>query len=207
MEGKTNLNFWNRFSGLYDIFIKKSNKAYTQMYSFIYSRVDQSMDVLELATGTGLISLAIADKAKSIEATDFSPKMIEVAKKKSIPRNVNFSVQDACNLLYADCSFDCVIISNALHVMPDPGLALENIRRVLKNDGVLIAPVFTHTDNNGNEKLKAKLMELFGFRVFHKWTSEQYYKFLEDGGFNIEFTSVLKSEFPLTYVEATKALG
>lgn len=204
MKGKTNLSFWNRFSGLYDIFIKKSNKAYEQMYSFICSRLKQSMDVLELATGTGLISLAVADRVNSIEATDFSPKMIAVAKKKHIPGNVKFSVQDACNLPYPDSSFDCVIISNALHIMPDPVLALQNIRRVLKKDGMLIAPTFTHSDNGNGEKLKAKLMELFGFRTFHKWTAEQYCSFLEDNGFHVEFSRVLKSDFPLTYAEAKK---
>ena len=53
------------------------------------------------------------------------------------------------NLLpYADESFDVVIVSNALHIVPQPEKALQEIKRVLKDDGVLIAPTFTHAGNS-----------------------------------------------------------
>lgn len=90
------------------------------------------MNVLEIATGTGLIAVNIADSVQSITATDFSPKMIEAAMKKRVPDNVHFSVEDATTLSFSDQTFDAVIISNALHFMPDPGEVLKNIRRVLK---------------------------------------------------------------------------
>ena len=51
-------------------------------------------------------------------------------------------------LPYADKSFDVVIVSNALHIVPQPEKALAEIRRVLKDDGVLIAPTFTHAENS-----------------------------------------------------------
>ncbi len=204
MEDKTNQRFWNRFSRLYDTFMKKDKNTYSEMYHLILTRLTRSMDVLELATGTGLISLAIADKAHYIEATDFSPQMIAAAKKKRVPETVNFSVQDACKLSYEDESFDCVIISNALHIMPDPELALKNIRRVLKNDGILIAPTFTHADNDKIGIVKAALMKRFGFKVYHKWTEQEYCDFLIQNRFTIDKKQVLKSDFPLTYVEAHK---
>jgi len=204
MKAITNRSFWDRYAGLYDTFIKKDNKAYAEMYLLIRTRLTTNMHVLELATGTGLISIAIADKVSCVEATDFSPQMIAEAKKKKLPRNVNFSVQDACNLFYADCSFDAVIISNALHIMPNPELALQNISRVLKNDGVLIAPTFTHAGNGIRGKLKAHFMELFGFKAYHKWTTEEYCLFLVNNGFYIEQMHILKASFPLTYVEARK---
>nr|WP_319487739.1 class I SAM-dependent methyltransferase [uncultured Caproiciproducens sp.] len=204
MKDQTNQRFWNRFSGLYDIFMKKNKNIYSEMAHLIRTRLTRSMDVLELATGTGLISLAVADKVHYIEATDFSPQMIAAAKKKRVPKNVNFSVQDACKLSYEDESFDCVIISNALHIMPDPELALKNIRRVLKNDGILIAPTFTHAENNKAGIIKAALMERFGFKAYHKWTEREYCGFLIQNGFTIDRKQVLKSDFPLTYVEAHK---
>ena len=48
-------------------------------------------------------------------------------------------------LPYAEVSFDVVIVSNALHIVPQPEKALAEIHRVLKDDGVLIAPTFTHS--------------------------------------------------------------
>ncbi|MBN7772602.1 class I SAM-dependent methyltransferase [Clostridium aminobutyricum] len=204
MKKNSNRSFWDRFAGLYDAFIRKDKNAYIEIFRLIRARVTSNMHVLELATGTGLISIAIADKVNSIEATDFSPQMIAEAKKKKSPNNVNFSVQDACHLTYEDGSFDAVIISNALHIMPNPELALQNISRVLKKDGVLIAPTFTHASNDRRGKLKVKLMELVGFKAYNKWTTEQYCAFLVHNGFIIEQKRVLTASFPLTYVEATK---
>ncbi|PYG87964.1 methyltransferase family protein [Ruminiclostridium sufflavum DSM 19573] len=204
MKDYTNQRFWNHFSRLYDIFMKKDKTAYSEMYDLIGSKLTKGMKVLELATGTGLISLAVADKVHYIEATDFSPQMIAAAKKKKVPENVNFTVQDACKLSYEDESFDCVIISNALHIMPKPELALQNIQRVLKKDGVLIAPTFTHADNDKAGIIKAALMERLGFKAFHKWTQREYCDFLIQNGFVIERKQVLKADFPITYVEARK---
>ncbi len=51
-------------------------------------------------------------------------KMIETAMKKRAPDNVHFSVEDATARSFLDQIFDAVIISNALHIMPDPGVAL-----------------------------------------------------------------------------------
>lgn len=204
MKERTNWSFWNHVSGIYDRFMKKDQKAYGEMIHLIRARVTQNMDVLELATGTGLIALAIADRVHSMEATDFSPNMIAEAEKKSTPPNVHFSVQDACNLPFAEKSFDCVIISNALHIMPKPDLALKNISRVLKDNGVLIAPTFTHAENERAGRVKAALMELFGFHVYHKWTEKEYCAFLKQNGFSVCREQVLKSDFPLTYAEAVK---
>ncbi|HCC35314.1 MAG TPA: class I SAM-dependent methyltransferase, partial [Ruminococcaceae bacterium] len=33
---------------------------------------------------------------------------------------------------------------NALHIMPDPVKVLSNIKRVLKPNGLLIAPTYSH---------------------------------------------------------------
>ena len=49
-------------------------------------------------------------------------------------------------LPYADKSFDVVIVSNALHIVPQPEKALAEIHRILRDDGVLIAPTFTHAE-------------------------------------------------------------
>lgn len=204
MKDAANRGFWSRISWIYDLFMKKGKHAYGKMISLIRERLSRNMNVLELAAGTGLISLAVADKAGHVEATDFSPQMIAEAKKKSVPENVNFSVQDACNLPYPDQSFDCVIISNALHIMPEPELTLKNIRRILKDDGVLIAPTFTLADNGKTGKIKVALMERFGFKAFHKWTEPEYCEFLLQNGFTIDKKQVLKANFPLTYVEAHK---
>ena len=195
--------FWDRTAKLYDRFMRKDRTAYRQMYALI-DPVVRNRQVLELATGTGLIARHIVRSADRIEATDASPKMIEQAKRGVQSTKLHFSVQDMFHLPYADGSFDVVIVSNALHIVPEPEKALAEARRVLKDDGVLIAPTFTHAGNDFIGNVKAFLMKLVGFRQYSKWSSESYLDFLRKQGWTVRKSEVLKASFPLTYVECEK---
>ena len=192
--------FWNRTAKIYDHFMKKDHKAYKQMYSLIYPVV-RHKQVLELATGTGLIAKHIVRSADHIEATDASQEMIEQAKQGVKSTKLHFSVQDMFHLPYADRSFDVVIVSNALHIVPEPEKALAEIRRVLKEDGILIAPTFTHADNDFRGNVKAFFMKLAGFPLHSRWTSEEYLTFLRQNGWTVRKSVDLKASFPLTYTE------
>ena len=198
--------FWDRTAKSYDHFMKKDHKAYKQMYSLIYPVV-RHKQVLELATGTGLIAKHIVRSADHIEATDASKEMIEQAKQGVKSAKLYFSVQDMFHLPYADQSFDVVIVANALHIVPEPEKALSEIRRVLKDDGVLVAPTFTHADNAFFGKVKAFFMKLAGFPLHSKWTSHEYLVFLQENGWTVRKSTVLKASFPLTYAECVKSEG
>ncbi len=196
--------FWDRTAKIYDHFMKKDHKAYKQMYSLIYPVV-RHKQVLELATGTGLIAKHIVRSADHIEATDASQEMIEQAKQGVKSTKLYFSVQDMFHLPYADQSFDVVIVSNALHIVPEPERALAEIRRVLKEDGILIAPTFTHAGNDFRGKVKAVFMKLAGFPLHSKWTSHEYLAFLRENGWAVQKSTVLKASFPLAYAECVKS--
>ena len=195
--------FWDRTAKIYDRFMRKDHKAYKQMYSLIYPVV-RHKQVLELATGTGLIAKHIVRSADHIEATDASQEMIEQAKQGVQSIKLYFSVQDMFHLPYADQSFDVVIVSNALHIVPQPEKALAEIHRVLKDDGVLIAPTFTHAGNSFSGKVRAFFMKLAGFPLRSKWTSAEYLRFLSQNGWTVWKSAVLKASFPLTYAECVK---
>lgn len=198
--------FWDRTAKIYDHFMKKDHKAYQQMYSLIYPVV-RHKQVLELATGTGLIAKHIVNSADHIEATDASPEMIKQAKQGVKSTKLHFSVQDMFHLPYADESFDVIIVANALHIVPEPEKALSEIRRVLKDDGILVAPTFTHADNAFSGKVKAFLMKVAGFPLHSKWTSAEYSDFLRENGWMVRKSVVLKASFPLTYAECVKTEG
>ena len=201
-----NKNFWNRYAKLYDFEINRfSGKAYKEMYRLMAGVLSSDLDVLEVATGTGLIAVNIAAHVRHLEATDFSPKMISKAKKKKAPGNVHFSVEDATKLSFEDASFDAVIISNALHIMPDPVKTLLGISRVLKPNGLLIAPNYSHGHlSESTWNLNAKVLKLIGFETYSKWTPEEYAAFIRQNGFRVEKWQVLKAAFPLVYLEARK---
>ena len=197
-------NFWDRNAGRYDRFMRKDGAAYDEMYALIQPIV-RHKTVLELASGTGLIAKHIVNAAAHIEATDASAEMIAEAKRDNQSAKLHFSVQDMFCLPYAEESFDVVIVSNALHIVPQPEKALQEIRRVLKDDGVLIAPTFTHAGNSFSGKVKAFFMKRVGFPLHSKWSSEEYLRFLSQNGWTVRKSVVLKASFPLTYTECVKS--
>ena len=196
-------NFWDRNAGRYDRFMRKDGAAYDEMYALIQPIV-RHKTVLELATGTGLIAKHIVNAAAHIEATDASAEMILEAKRDNQSAKLHFSVQDMFRLPYADKSFDVVIVSNALHIVPQPKKALAEIRRVLKDNGVLIAPTFTHGNSTLRGRLKPFFMKLVGFPMNSRWSSADYLAFLRQNGWTVRKSAVLKASFPLTYAECVK---
>ena len=201
---KERKNFWDRNAGRYDRFMRKDRAAYDEMYALIRPVV-KAKTVLELATGTGLIAKHIVNAAAHIESTDASAEMIAEAKQDNRSAKLHFSVQDMFCLPYAEESFDVVIVSNALHIVPQPEKALAEIHRVLKEDGVLIAPTFTHAGNSFSGRVRAFFMKLAGFPLHSKWTSEEYLHFLRQNGWTVRKSVVLKASFPLTYTECVKS--
>ena len=176
-------NFWDKNAGRYDRFMRKDRAAYDEMYALIRPVV-KAKTVLELATGTGLIAKNIVNAAAHIEATDASAEMIAEAKRDNQSAKLHFSVQDMFRL---------------------PEKALQEIKRVLKDDGVLIAPTFTHAGNSFSGKVRAFFMKLAGFPLHSKWTSEEYLRFLSQNGWTVRKSVVLKASFPLTYTECVKS--
>lgn len=207
--GKTdNKWFWQRFAGVYGPVMERSSaKLYQDICSQIRPGLKRDMNVLELACGSGQLSFPLASHVRLWEATDFSEAMIAEAKKKAKSARLRFSVQDATKLPYAAESFDAVVISNALHIMPRPEKAMEEIHRVLKEDGILYAPTFIHGENTGF-RIRVRLMELAGFHTYHKWNSEELVHFISEHGFLVTRHTLLGDSLaPLCYVEAKKRPG
>ena len=201
---KNRRNFWDRTAKIYDRFMRRDAAAYDRMYALLRPVV-RDKTVLELAAGTGLIAKHIANAAEYIEVTDASEQMIRQAERENHAENLHFSVQDMFCLPYADAAFDVVIVSNALHIVPQPEKSLREIKRVLKDDGVLIAPTFTHAENSFSGKGRAFLMRLAGFPLHSRWTSGEYLAFLTENGWIVRKSIVLQASFPLTYTDCVKS--
>ena len=203
MKAGDNKEFWQRTAKSYGSFMKHSWKLYDTICERIRPGLTREMNVLELACGSGQLSFRLAGRVRLWEATDFSENMIVEARKKPRSSRLHFSVQDATALLYAPDSFDAVVISNALHIMPRPELALAEIRRVLKPGGILYAPTFVHGRGAGF-RLRARLLTLAGFKVYSKWTAEGFERFVSVHNFQIRQAALLGGSLaPLCYLEAS----
>ena len=112
------------------------------------ARVRTSDEVLDVACGTGDLTMAIARRtqARTVVGLDFTAEMLDIARTKRLgpakpkagtPPTVTYVEGDAMNLPYADGSFDIVSIAFGLRNVSDPALALREFRRVLRTGGRL----------------------------------------------------------------------
>lgn len=199
--------FWDSYSKKYDSFISKhASKTYATVINNIKQELEPGSMVLEIATGTGLLSFAIASMVKHITAIDYSPRMINIAKQKQASthtRNITFSVGNAYNLSFDKNEFDIVIASNVFHLLPSPEIALSEIKRVLKDNGTLLIPTYCH-GNNIKSHILSRIMTLTGFSVWNRWSVESFRKFVTENGFMVQKEHIITDKITLSYIVASK---
>jgi ubiquinone/menaquinone biosynthesis C-methylase UbiE len=197
-----NIQFWDRIAKRYDWITVMLTRDYPALIQRIVSDVNGAENVLEVATGTGLIAIELARSVGMIEAIDVSSKMIEIAKEKAFNDrvdNIRFSAQSVYSLEFEDSQFDVAVCSNALHCMDNPEKALSEIRRVLKGGGILIAPTFCH-GVSWRSRLLSWIMSLTGFKSYRRFTIAEFFDLLTSCGFKILKNDISSDFIPLAYV-------
>ncbi len=191
--------FWNRIAKLYAPIQDRNNHAmYQQLARLCKPYITQDKRVLELACGTGQLTLPLWDKAASWEATDYSEQMIHELQKRCPPQLI-CTIQNATELPYEDESFDVILIANALHIMPYPEVALAEIHRVLTPNGILLAPTFVY------ERKPNPFRSMLGFPSDHEWTMSEFITFIESGGYKLlEQALVEANPIPVGFIAAEK---
>lgn len=188
-ESLDDKRFWNRFAFLYGPFMAKNKRAYNALGAHLRSIIEPDMRVLELACGTGQMTERLATACGTWIATDFSEKMVARLKKRKLPGVTACEVADAADLPYVPGSFDCVLITNALHIMPNPDIALREVHRVLGPGGLLIAPTFVYDDTVSTANFR--IIESVGFKTRSTWTSDTFCAYVKKHGFKVASAKVL----------------
>lgn len=103
----------------------------------------EAVKILDVATGSGmfldLVTSFLPSTAKPIGVgIDQNEKHVLAAQSKYAGKPFQFMVMDSHQLAFEDQSFDIVCISNSLHHMKMPEIALSEMVRVLKPKGLLI---------------------------------------------------------------------
>lgn len=123
---------------------------------WLLDRVDPQpgQTVLDIAAGTGDLGLAAAARVGEdggVICTDFSPEMIEAARRNGETQgveNVEYRVLDAENMDLPGESVDGALSRWGYMLMADPAAALRETRRVLRPDGTLGFVVWQTPDRN-----------------------------------------------------------
>lgn len=133
----------------------KDHLAPAQLALLDICDLQPGMTVIETAAGTGLITFPAAATVGldgSVLATDLSGEMVNsgnaTAEKLGLS-NVTFQRMNAEALECPDDSFDRALCALGLMYMPDPKVALEEMKRVLRPDGFASVLVWGERRNCG----------------------------------------------------------
>ena len=97
-------------------------------------------DVLDIASGDGVLAELLAPRARSITCLDLSARVVAAGRKRvSGLANVNFEQGDMHALPLPDASFDTVVLLHALTYTRKPRAVFAEATRVLRPGGRLLA--------------------------------------------------------------------
>jgi SAM-dependent methyltransferase len=107
--------------------------------------VQPGMDVLDVACGTGNATLPAAKTGARVTGLDFAPGLLEIARERAADAmvEIDFVEGDAQELPFGDSSFDRVVSTFGHMFGPDHRRTADEMKRVLKPDGVIAVACWT----------------------------------------------------------------
>jgi len=202
--------FWNMYARCYDAI------ALLQPYQDLLQNVvdklpNTSFKMFDAGCGTGNLLFKLCKTRNDITAIgiDFSDTMISIARKKV--RHATFTQASlADSLPFPDKTFDVVTCVKVLFAVPNPGFTISELKRVLKDDGILILdtpkagwsmrPILKeHVKQVGWFKtipVLLRLLVLAGFNLFiFSKGDKNIYHFMDLSQFKRFFNSPIKSAY------------
>lgn len=185
--------FWDKAARFYDFFETVYNrKVYREFPAKVAEMTNAQDTVLECACGTGIITACVAQRCKSIIATDYSEGMLGQAKSKcSGLNNVTIQKANIMQLDFADNSFDKVIAGNVIHLLDDPSGAMKELERVCKPGGRIILPTYVNHEKTGKPSFIVRMLKKIGVDFKMQFTMTSYKEFISNMGYtNAEYYKV-----------------
>ncbi len=134
------------------------------------SELSEGSVVLDIASGTADIPKLINKEFKSVSmhVTDINESMLALGKERAINenffQNCSFALASGESLPYQDKTFDLVTVGFGLRNFTDKRIGLEEMKRVLKPDGVLLVLEFSKPTNS----FFSKVYDWYSFNVIPK---------------------------------------
>jgi len=151
--------FFLSASYLYRIFI---DPVLSRFHKSITENISTTHRVLDVACGTGSLSLLIAQKAFNVAGIDNSPGMIATARRitrKRKVKNANFETHDASDFsIFDDKEFDVAVISMAVHQFNEE-LAIQILKGMKRIASKVIIMDYNFPARKGFSHLIAYAME------------------------------------------------
>lgn len=137
-------NYWNCRSETYSNgVIDRPGNERNAWKNMLQEAIDgkNGLKILDVGTGPGFLALICAELGNYVTAVDLSENMLKKARENALLKSldIEFRPGDADNLELLDKYFDVVMNKCLLWTLPDPAKAISEWKRVLKDDGLIIA--------------------------------------------------------------------
>jgi ubiquinone/menaquinone biosynthesis C-methylase UbiE len=160
-------DFWSMRSETFDtmpgheIFSVAERQAWLALFARHLGRPPTGAKALDLASGTGVISLLLAELGYGVTGLDLSEAMLARARAKTVGKPIKLYAGDAEDTLEASDSYDVVATRHLVWTLPDPLAAFREWHRVLKPGGrVAIVDVDMTNPRPGNGRALRLLAKL-----------------------------------------------
>jgi 2-polyprenyl-3-methyl-5-hydroxy-6-metoxy-1,4-benzoquinol methylase len=101
---------------------------------------------LDIGTGKGLLSIALARRGLEVLSIDVDPRERELARllaeEEGLAARIRFEQADAAHLPYSDGQYGCVAMMDVLHHLAEPVPILKEMARVTARGGIVIIADF-----------------------------------------------------------------
>ena len=150
-----------------------------ELYSYLFSLVDQKDAAWDCATGNGQVASVLAQYFKDVYATDISEKQLSQA---LLLSNVVYRVESSEKANVPDASFDLITVAQAIHWF-NFGAFYSEVKRTLKPNGLLA--VVGYGLMFIDKKVDKVVHKLYEDILGRYWDSERRY--IEEGYKTIPF--------------------
>lgn len=139
----------------------------------------KNMTIIDLGSGNGYISLAVAKYVKKVIAVDISGEMLsELVKNARLGgiKNIETIESDGQDVALKESAADLVCANMYLHHIEQPKLAIKEVARLLKIGGMVFLADY---NEHKNVDLKEKMHDIWpGFKIneVEKWFSSNGFK-------------------------------
>ena len=177
------------FARWYDKNTRKNRLAEMREYAAEAKRyLRESARLLEVAPGPGYFSIELAKMGDfRITGMDISPDFVEICKANAARENVavDFVQGNVSAMPFESDTFDFIFCSAAFKNFKEPVLALEEMRRVLKPQGIALIIDMNHGATKAQLNAEAEKISKSGIE---RWFMKATFKSLCKGAYS-------KSEF------------
>lgn len=180
--------FWNLLSGLYSRQKIGDEDAYRTKLGKTQAHFSPNMRVREVGAGTGSTAVIHAPHVARYEVVDFSPKMLDIARRRAADAGVQNLTFRAASVeeLDANGDFDAVLALSLIHLLEDRDAGIAHMAKMLKPGGLFVSSTACIGGQAGFLKVLGPLPRALGlFPILKHFTRDQLETSIRGAGFEI----------------------